>query len=146
MSDRPLDPVLIATGTKEDYNPVNVEFPLPVKSYAAIIEPVWYYAAAAGGINNTNSVTLAPAVPGKRNFICSLQVANMANQATEVVVKSNNTVLWRDNLVAESGQVHVELQVNFGNPLPSEVGQALTFSCVTAGAKVYINAQGYTGD
>jgi len=145
MSNKPLDPVLIATGTNENYNPVNVEFPLPVKSYAAVIEPIWYYAAAAGGITDTNPVTLAPAVTGKRNFICSLQMMNGANTTTEVVVMSGETVLWRDNLVAQSGQVHVELQVNFGNPLPSGVGEALTFKCLTTAAKVYVNAQGYIG-
>jgi hypothetical protein len=102
----------------------------------------WTYVAAAGGITDTSDVTLiAAAGAGKSNYLTSLQLINKhATVATEVVVKSGSTVLWRGFAPAVGvGPVSVV----FGTPLASAANTALTAACITTGTATLINAQGH---
>jgi hypothetical protein len=106
-----------------------------------IPELEWSYASAAGGITNTTDVVLAAApAAGLRRCITSMDVKNLSATATEVVLKDGATVIWRGHL---SASMTLAEQVNFANPLKATAATALNFACITTGAQVYINAQGY---
>jgi hypothetical protein len=102
----------------------------------------WTYAAASGGIVNTSDVTLvtAPGV-GKSNYLTSMQVMNTSGTATELVVKSSSTVLWRGVVGASMTQ---PAGFVFLPPLIAANNTALTVACITTATATYVNAQGYT--
>lgn len=101
----------------------------------------WSYAAASGGITDTSDVTLiAAAGTGKANYLTSLQVMNSSATATEVVVKSGSTVLWRVKVGASMIQ---PIDIKFDPPLASAENTALTAACITTATVTYVNAQGY---
>ncbi len=101
----------------------------------------WSYAAASGGITDTSDVTLiAAAGAGKSNYLTSLQVCNTSGTATEVVVKSGATILWRCKVGASMIQ---PTSISFLRPLVSANNTALTAACITGSTATYINAQGY---
>ncbi len=113
---------------------------LITKPYA-IPEAEWSYAAAAGGIvNTTDVVAKAAAGAGLRNYLIAFQVRNANATATEFVIKDGSTVIWRGHLPASmTGSMEVELPI----PLKSSANAALNVACITTGAQVYFNAQGY---
>jgi len=107
-----------------------------------IPELEWAYASAAGGIINTTDVVLAAAAgAGLRRFITSMQVKNVNATATEVVLKDGATIIWRGHVSASMGTTE---EIIFTNPLKTTANAALNFACITTGAQVYVNAQGYT--
>jgi hypothetical protein len=112
-----------------------------VKPYS-IPEAEWSYAAAAGGIVNTADNALAAAAgAGLRNYLTSIQIKNShASVATEVVIKDGSTVIWRENFPAN---MSLGEGIVFPSPLKSSANAALNVACVTTGAAVYVNAQGY---
>lgn len=104
----------------------------------------WSYAAPAGGIVNTTAVAMSPATTGMRQFLAALQLTNPhATVATEVVITdgSGGTVLFRTYCASVSKDTD---PVSFETPLVSSRGNALYVQCITTGAQVYPNAQGYT--
>lgn len=106
-----------------------------------IPELEWSYAAAAGGVINTTDVILAAAAgAGLRRYITALTLSNPSAVATEVVLKDGTTVIWRGHLPANA----VNVPVTFQNPLKTTANTALNFACITTGAAVYVNAQGFT--
>ncbi|MHB8973304.1 MAG: hypothetical protein ACYC3X_24060 [Pirellulaceae bacterium] len=107
-----------------------------------IPELEWSYAAAAGGIVNTTDVALAAAAgAGLRRYITSLQVKNTNATATELVLKDGATVIWRGHVAANMTATDT---IEFANPLRTTANTALNVACITTGAAVYVNAQGYT--
>ncbi len=101
----------------------------------------WRYAAAAGGIVNTEAVAIkAAAGAGVRNALTAIQISNAhASAATEVTISDGATVIWRNHLAAGT-----LMDVEFPTPLLGTANTALSVACVTTGAAVYVNAQGYT--
>lgn len=109
----------------------------PRRSYTA-----WTYAGAAGGITDTTAVTLKAAGGVKTAvYLTGLQVVNKSATATEVVVKSDTTVLWRGYAAANGAN---PVHVSFPDPLVAGNNTALTFACVTTSTATIVNAQGYT--
>lgn len=107
-----------------------------------IPELEWSYAAASGGVVNTTDVVLAAAAgAGLRRYLTSLSIKNVNATATEVVVKDGSTVIWRGYTPAS--MITNDLII-FRNPIKTSVNAALNFACITTGAQVYVNAQGYT--
>lgn len=107
-----------------------------------IPELEWSCAAASGGVVNTTDVTLAAAAgAGLRRYITSIQLKNANDVATEVVLKDGATVIWRGHVSASMGSTE---EIVFTNPLKTTANTALNFACITTGAQVYVNAQGYT--
>lgn len=105
-----------------------------------VIAP-WSYAAASGGITDTADVTLVAAPgAGKSNYLTSLQVCNTSGTATEVVIKSGSTVLWRCKVGASMIQ---PTSISFLRPLVTANNTAMTAACITTATATYINAQGY---
>lgn len=101
----------------------------------------WSYVAGSGGVTNTSDVTLA-AAPGalKSNYISSLQILNTSATATEVVVKSGSTILWRGY-----APQNISTNVTFSRPLVAAGNTAMTAACITTASQTYINAQGFVG-
>lgn len=104
----------------------------------------WSYAPPAGGLVNTTAVALVAGVSGVRQYLASLQLTNPhATVATEVVVTdgSGGPVLFRTMAAAVSKDTD---PISFECPLVSTRGNGLFVQCVTTGASVYANAQGYS--
>jgi len=107
-----------------------------------IPELEWSYAALSGGVVNTTDVALAAAAgAGLRRYVTSVQLKNANAVATEVVLKDGSTIIWRGHLSASMGGTE---EIIFSDPLRTTANAALNFACITTGAQVYINAQGYT--
>jgi hypothetical protein len=105
-----------------------------------IPELEWSFASATGGVVNTTDVVLAAAAgAGLRRYVCSMQLSNNSAVATEVVLKDGATVVWRGHLPANAPMA----EIIFENPLRTTANTALNFACITTGAAVYVNAQGY---
>lgn len=112
-----------------------------VKPYA-LHESDWTYAAASGGIINTTDVAVkaAAAPAGIRNYVTSVSLSNNSATATEFVIKDGaSTVLWRGHL---PGNAPAQ-QINFPTPLRGTAATAVNVACITTGAAVYCNIQGY---
>jgi hypothetical protein len=107
----------------------------------AIPELQWASTAASGGIVNTTDVALAAAAgAGLRRYLSSVTLSNNSATGTEVVIKDGATVIWRDFIRGNSGPVSIA----FRDPLKSSANAALNVACITTGAAVYCNAQGFT--
>ena len=63
-----------------------------------------------------------------------------ATVATEVVIKDGATVIWRQPLAAA---MPAPVEIIFPTPLRGTAATAVNFACLTTGAQVYVNAQGY---
>ncbi len=107
----------------------------------AIPESDWQYAAASGGIvNTTDVVAKAAAAAGIRNYVTGIQVRNTNAVATEFVIKDGATVIWRTQLPASMAG---SMDVQFPTPLRGTAATAVNIACITTGAAVYANLQGY---
>jgi hypothetical protein len=144
-------PVLVATGLSA--NPSAVTSGRGVDLMATLIgalvnkpfsipEADWQYAGAAGGITGTADVVLkAAAGSGIRNYVTSIDLRNAhATVATEVVIKDGSAVMWRQLLPAAMA---APVNITFPTPLRGSAATAVNFACLTTGAQVYVNAQGY---
>lgn len=107
----------------------------------SIPEADWQYAAASGGIiNTTDVVARAAGAAGIRNYVTGLQLRNVSAVSTEVVIKDGATVIWRDFMPANNATPR---EVVFQTPLKGTAATALNIACVTTGAAVFANLQGY---
>ncbi|WP_265547319.1 ubiquitin-activating E1 FCCH domain-containing protein [Roseomonas mucosa] len=144
-------PVMVATGYSA--NPTAVTTARGVDLLATLIgalvtkpyaipEADWQYAGAAGGILNTTDVVLrAAAAAGIRNYVTSIDMRNAhATVATEVVIKDGATVIWRQLLPAA---MPAPVEITFPTPLRGTAATAMNVACLTTGAQVYVNAQGF---
>lgn len=115
--------------------------PMPVKPSAS--DNDWAY-ASAGAIANTSNVVLKSPVAGKKIYLTALQVKNTNLVPTEVVVKSGANILLRLHVgvSATVNQTNTDT-IEFPTPLQTVAGDSMTFACITTGASVYVNAQGY---
>ena len=76
-----------------------------------------------------------------RNYLTGFSVINTSAVATEFVVKDGSTVIWRRMLPASMSST---VDMGFPTPLRTALNAALNVACITTGAAVYVNAQGYT--
>lgn len=102
----------------------------------------WSYVAASGGIVTATSVTLAAAdATGRSAYVRSLQLINTGASATEVYLANGGTAIWRIKLPASMAAPMV---VSFGDgQMMTAANTALSFYVATAGAAVFVNAQGF---
>lgn len=116
--------------------PASQNNPLPVCASASPSS----WSSTGPALTTTADRVLLPAQGGTlRGYLCGLQMANAGNTATEIVVKDGASVLWRFFLRAGAEGSNV----GFVQPLRTSANTALGFACLTAGAAVYVNAQGY---
>ena len=103
----------------------------------------WSYCAPAAGVIDTSDIVFSAAPGGgKNNRLEYLQIINVsALIATEFVLKSNSTVIWRMKLPAAMVQPMVLQMAQV--PFAAAANEALKAACLTA-AVVYVNAQGYS--
>ena len=106
----------------------------------SIPEADWVYAAAAGGLITNTSTAAKAAVASNRNYVTGVQVRNVNAVATEFVILDGSTVIWRTQLPANQTGTTI---ATFNTPLKSTVNAAINIQCVTTGAQVYANLQGY---
>jgi hypothetical protein len=86
-------------------------------------------------------VLRAAAAAGIRNYVTSIDVRNAhATVATEVVIKDGATVIWRQLLPAAMA---APVEITFPTPLRGTAATAMNVACITTGAQVYANAQGF---
>jgi Ubiquitin-activating enzyme E1 FCCH domain len=144
-------PVLAATGYSA--NPAVVTTTRAVDLLATLIgalitkpyaipEADWQSAAIAGGITGTIDVVLkSAAAAGSRNYVTAIDLRNAhATVATEVVIKDGATVIWRQRLLAA---MPAPVEISFPTPLRGSAATAMNLACLTTGAQVYVNAQGF---
>lgn len=114
---------------------------VPIMRPYTIPELEWTY-AGAGAVINTTDVALKALLASNRQYLTSIQMQNThATVATEIVIKDGATVIWRGFAPANMQALH---EINFNIPLKTSVGAVLNFACITTGANVYVNAQGFT--
>lgn len=130
----------VATGDTADL--VTTVVGAVIQKPYSIPEADWQYAAAAGGIINTTDVAVkAAAAAGIRNYITGIQLRNTNAVATEFVIKDGaSTVIWRTQLPAS---MTGSMEVAFPTPLKGTAATAVNVACITTGAAVYANLQGY---
>jgi hypothetical protein len=114
-----------------------------VKPYG-LPETDWQFAGASGGIVNTTDVVIrAAGAAGVRNYLTGISITNAsATIATEVVVKDGATIIWRGFVGAQT-LLNSVIGVTFPTPLRGTAATAMNVACITTGAAVYVNAQGY---
>lgn len=100
----------------------------------------WQFAVPSAKIDTTDSVLKAAGAAGVRNYVTAIQMINTNAVATEVVVKDGATVIWRGFLQASMLDT---IAIQFPTPLKGTAATAMNFACITTGANVYVNAQGY---
>ena len=118
---------------------------LPTKPFG-LPENDWQFGGVTGGITTTADTVLKTAgAAGIRNYVTGISVQNAsATTATEVVIKDGaSTVMWR-GYVGTSAVLNSAVSVVFPTPLRGTAATAVNVACITAGAQVYVNAQGYT--
>lgn len=123
--------------------PVATVAGVPIARPYSIPELEWSYPAATGGITNTSDVVAKAAAGASiRNYVTGCQLQNVNATATEFVIKDGSTVLWRAYLPAS---MPAAVSVNFANPLKGTANTAVNIACITTGAQVYADVQGYAG-
>lgn len=143
--------VVTLRATQATPTSVSIKSPLPslsagsnnigvVKTFA-LADSDWSFAPAAPAITVADVVLKAAGAAGIRNYVTGVQMVNSsATVATEIVIKDGLTVIWRG--FAAIGAI---LNIVFPSPLRGTAATALNFACITTGANVYVNAQGYSG-
>jgi len=102
----------------------------------------WIYTAAAGGITNTTDVVVKTAAGITiLNYITAFTLQNPSIIATEFVIKNGATIIKRYHCPANMPLTHVFL----GTPIKTSANAAFNVACITTGAAVYFNCEGYTG-
>lgn len=105
----------------------------------SIPELDWQVAPAAIAVT-TDQVMKAAGAAGIRNYMTAINMKNVGATATEVVVKDGATVIWRNYLPANMVTADT---FNFPTPLRGTAATAMNFAALTAGANIYMSAQGY---
>lgn len=133
------DYTAVATGQVADLK-TTLTGALITKDFA-IPEADWFYTAQAGGITvNTDILAKVAPAAGLRNYITAVQLRNASATQTEFVIKDGATVIWRSQVVAGTADGQ---QIVFPTPLRCTAATAVNINCLTAGAAVYANLQGF---
>jgi hypothetical protein len=103
-------------------------------------EAAWSFACAAPIAVNTDTVLKVAGATGIRNYLVGLQLINISATPTEFVVKDGAIVIFRGYLPANMINA---IDLDFECPLRGTAVTALNFACITAGASVYVNSQGF---
>jgi hypothetical protein len=142
MSFGSITPAGLAGSVAQAIQGLNGGIPVPViaKPFASN-SWIWTYTGPPVAVN-TDVVVAAAAGATLCRFLIGLQLKNVGAVPTEVVVKDGSVVLWRGFLPAS--MINVD-GLEFPIPLCASPNTAVNFQCITAGANVYLSAQGYTG-
>jgi len=100
----------------------------------------WQFACSSPIANTADVALVAAGAAGIRNYVTCLQYQNTNATATEVVVKNGSTVIW---LCYAPANMAFPALVSFPTPLKGTAATVMNFACITTGANVYVNAQGY---
>ena len=110
---------------------VNKPFSLP--------EADWQYAATI--VNNTSTAMQAAGGAGIKKYLTGFVYQNTNATATVLNVLRGSTVICS---VSAPATMTAPVALTFPTPLQTAANEALNVQCVTTGANVLVNAQGYT--
>jgi hypothetical protein len=113
---------------------------VPITKPYSIPEGDWSTPAAGVTSTTADVILKAAGAAGIKNYLTAIQVANTNATATEIVIKDGSSVIWRCYAPANFSMTNII----FPSPLKTTAATALNFACVTAGASVYVSAQGYS--
>lgn len=102
--------------------------------------PDTFWSGAGTKADLTDLAVKASAGAGVRNYITAAQVQNKGAVATDVVIKDGATVLVTIFCPANMGAPAL---ITFPVPLRGSAATAVNIACLTTGAAVLINAQGF---
>lgn len=135
-----VNPAVVST-TGDITNLIATMLGVQITKPYSIPEAEFSFSCSAAIVNTTDVVIKAAGAAGIRNYITSFQIHNThATVATEVVLKDGTTVIWRGYAPANMPK---PITITLNNPLKGTAAVALNFACITTGANVYVNAQGY---
>lgn len=77
---------------------------------------------------------------GIRNYVNGIQFQNTGATATQIVIKDGTTTIWAGNATAS---MNLPASISFDQPLKGSSATALNVACLTTGANVLVNVQGY---
>lgn len=102
----------------------------------------WQYATPiASPITNTTGVVLKASTGlSTQNLVMGIQMINTSATATVVTLKDGATVVWTGYLPASMTNM---AHMTFARPI--YIANAVTFTCNTTGASVFVSAQGIEG-
>lgn len=136
-----------ATGTIDSTGALRVNPNLGSTSNLVVQAPTpWSYAAATGGIDNSNTaVTIkAAGAAGVRNYVTEIQIAHATlGASTELAIRDGTagTVLWR-TLLHTTAMPTTSYKVHLMGTAATLL-EVITLTAVTG--DVLVNVQGYTG-
>jgi hypothetical protein len=110
---------------------VNKPFSLP--------EADWQYAATI--VNNTSTAMQAAGGAGIKKYLTGFVYQNTNATATVLNILRGATLI---HSVSAPASMAAPIQLTFPTPLQTAANEALNVQCVTTGANVLVNAQGYT--
>lgn len=110
---------------------VNKPFSLP--------EADWQYTATI--VNNTSTPMQAAGGAGIKKYLTGFTYQNTNATATVVNILRGTTVIFTFSAAAS---MTVPETITFHTPLQTAANEALNVQCVTTGANLLVNAQGYT--
>jgi len=105
----------------------------------------WQYTNNNTPITDTTSHAIkAAAGTGLRNYLTGVQISNNSATASVLNVMDGATVINSIHLPATSTSLQEQPYLyNFETPLMGTANTAMNVQCVTTGASVYVNAQGF---
>ena len=107
----------------------------------SIPEAEWSFPAPAGGIITAADVLArAAGAAGIRNYVTGMDISNNSAVPTEFVIKDGAAIIHR--VMCPANMPVTDLV--FPNPLKGTAATALNVACITGGAAVYVNLQGYS--
>lgn len=104
----------------------------------SVSETDWQYTGVL--TTTTPQAMRAAGAAGIRNYITGIQFQNTNATATTVLIQDGATTIAQFNAVANMATV---ADMEFPTPLKGTAATAMNVTCGTAGASVFMNAQGY---
>jgi hypothetical protein len=105
----------------------------------------WQYTNNNTPLTGTTATAIATAAgTGLRNYLTGIQISNTSATATVLNVLDGSTVINSIHLPGTSTSLQeTPYLYNFETPLRGSANTAMNVQCVTGGASVYVNAQGF---
>jgi len=105
----------------------------------ALPESDWQYAATI--VNNTSTAMQAAGGAGIKKYLTGFVYQNTNATATVLNILRGTTVICS---VSAPATMANPIPIQFPTPLQTAANEALNVQCVTTGANVLVNAQGFT--
>jgi len=109
-----------------------------------IPEAQWQFSTAGTPITTaTTTQIVAAGGASVRNYLIGLQVVNNSTTGTEIQILDGATIIW-DGYVGSNTTQDCLTAATFTLPLRGTANTTMSIKTLTAGASIYVSAQGYT--